>query len=53
MPQMMPLNWLMLMLFFTLLFIIFMKLFYFNKNFIMIPNLKISSLSSFSMNWSW
>nr|UYO79256.1 ATP synthase F0 subunit 8 [Hydropsyche sp. XG-2022] len=55
MPQMMPLNWLMLMMFFMILFFIIMNLFYFNKTF----NLTIIKMNNKNYlnvnnnNWLW
>nr|YP_010953250.1 ATP synthase F0 subunit 8 [Aoteapsyche colonica]WMQ76515.1 ATP synthase F0 subunit 8 [Aoteapsyche colonica] len=53
MPQMMPLNWLILMMFFTTLFIMFLNLFFFNKKFS--PYCKIKSINSQSsfLTWMW
>nr|YP_010254107.1 ATP synthase F0 subunit 8 [Scaphidium formosanum]QTZ18648.1 ATP synthase F0 subunit 8 [Scaphidium formosanum] len=51
MPQMMPLNWMTLFLFFTLVFLIFNSqnyfLFYYS------PTSKTSTKSSNSINWKW
>nr|YP_010586267.1 ATP synthase F0 subunit 8 [Ceratopsyche fukienensis]UZZ44029.1 ATP synthase F0 subunit 8 [Ceratopsyche fukienensis] len=55
MPQMMPLNWLMLMMFFMALFFIFMNLFYFNKTFnpSMKKMMKPLLLNSNNNSWLW
>nr|AVN68335.1 ATP synthase F0 subunit 8 [Amazonina sp. Z256E] len=52
MPQMMPLNWLLLFMFFSLSFLIFNSLNYF----IFLPNSLSSNLSKIptpKMNWKW
>nr|YP_010554740.1 ATP synthase F0 subunit 8 [Ceratopsyche columnata]UYO79386.1 ATP synthase F0 subunit 8 [Ceratopsyche columnata] len=55
MPQMMPLNWLMLMMFFMILFFIITNLFYFNKNFN--PSNNKKNLKNYfntnKTNWQW
>nr|YP_010554701.1 ATP synthase F0 subunit 8 [Ceratopsyche trifora]UYO79334.1 ATP synthase F0 subunit 8 [Ceratopsyche trifora] len=56
MPQMMPLNWLLLMMFFMSLFFIIMNLFYFNKNFNPLINknkMKNYLKSDNKYNWLW
>uniref|UniRef100_A0AAU7LK40 ATP synthase F0 subunit 8 n=1 Tax=Thalassa montezumae TaxID=3129753 RepID=A0AAU7LK40_9CUCU len=50
MPQMMPLNWMMLMIYFTLIFILFSIFFYFNfKNF----SSKLENNYKIKINWKW
>nr|YP_010554649.1 ATP synthase F0 subunit 8 [Hydropsyche formosana]UYO79282.1 ATP synthase F0 subunit 8 [Hydropsyche formosana] len=54
MPQMMPLNWMILMMFFMGLFFIIMNLFYFNKT--MSINSSKKSSMNFNLknnNWKW
>nr|YP_010554688.1 ATP synthase F0 subunit 8 [Hydropsyche simulata]UYO79321.1 ATP synthase F0 subunit 8 [Hydropsyche simulata] len=54
MPQMMPLNWLMLMMFFMILFFIITNLFYYNKNFNPSNNKKIKNYFNINKtNWQW
>nr|YP_009058594.1 ATP synthase F0 subunit 8 [Euploea midamus]AIM46762.1 ATP synthase F0 subunit 8 [Euploea midamus] len=53
MPQMMPINWLMSLLFFIILFIMFNIMNYFTFNIKYNPN-KISSIfKKKSFNWKW
>nr|QNV11729.1 ATP synthase F0 subunit 8 [Hydropsyche fulvipes] len=54
MPQMMPLNWLLLMLMFMIMFMFSLSFFYYIKSFISINklNLNNSKISS-KINWSW
>nr|YP_009729996.1 ATP synthase F0 subunit 8 [Argopistes tsekooni]QHX99901.1 ATP synthase F0 subunit 8 [Argopistes tsekooni] len=51
MPQMMPLNWLMLMLFFIIIFYLFNNLIYFNTMY-MKKNIKTMK-KSLNFNWKW
>nr|WRO45289.1 ATP synthase F0 subunit 8 [Phyllothelys breve] len=53
MPQMMPLNWLMLFLFFSLLLILFNMLNYYNSHneFTFLTNKK--KITKTSLNWKW
>nr|YP_010586228.1 ATP synthase F0 subunit 8 [Himalopsyche eos]UZZ43990.1 ATP synthase F0 subunit 8 [Himalopsyche eos] len=52
MPQMMPMNWIMLFLFFIIIFIMFnmMNFCLINYNF---SNLKSKNIIKFPMNWKW
>nr|APQ47867.1 ATP synthase F0 subunit 8 [Cheumatopsyche brevilineata] len=52
MPQMMPLNWIMLMLFFSLIYYIIFTNIYFNIHPIQ-PSLNSHLLSASSLNWTW
>nr|YP_010586098.1 ATP synthase F0 subunit 8 [Cheumatopsyche charites]UZZ43834.1 ATP synthase F0 subunit 8 [Cheumatopsyche charites] len=52
MPQMMPLNWIILMFFFYILFYIIFSQLFFNSPLINI-NSKIIKLSSSNLNWLW
>nr|ARH54354.1 ATP synthase F0 subunit 8 [Dibolia rugulosa] len=51
MPQMMPLNWLMLMLFFVLIFYFFNNLNYFSFNYT--PKQKQFHKKSINLIWKW
>nr|YP_010946469.1 ATP synthase F0 subunit 8 [Chorisoserrata biceps]WGO57187.1 ATP synthase F0 subunit 8 [Chorisoserrata biceps] len=51
MPQMMPMNWLLLFLFFLMIFIMFNIIIYFNK--MMNPNLNNIFLKHKSLKWKW
>nr|AST14968.1 ATP synthase F0 subunit 8 [Galeruca sp. EMHAU-15083109] len=51
MPQMMPLNWVSLMLFFILIFILFNQTNYFN--FLYKTKTLKTSMKSTSYNWKW
>nr|YP_010554662.1 ATP synthase F0 subunit 8 [Ceratopsyche gautamittra]UYO79295.1 ATP synthase F0 subunit 8 [Ceratopsyche gautamittra] len=55
MPQMMPLNWLLLMMFFMTIFFLIMNLFYFNKIFkpFMNKNSMKNLLNHSKPNWTW
>nr|YP_010586241.1 ATP synthase F0 subunit 8 [Himalopsyche malenanda]UZZ44003.1 ATP synthase F0 subunit 8 [Himalopsyche malenanda] len=52
MPQMMPMNWIMLFLFFISVFLTFnvMNFYLFNYNY---SDLKIKSLNKNPLNWKW
>nr|YP_010554584.1 ATP synthase F0 subunit 8 [Cheumatopsyche brevilineata]UYO79204.1 ATP synthase F0 subunit 8 [Cheumatopsyche brevilineata] len=52
MPQMMPLNWLMLMMFFSLIFYIIFTNLYFNFTPQQLSSNSMSS-SSHSLTWKW
>nr|YP_009459898.1 ATP synthase F0 subunit 8 [Cheumatopsyche speciosa]YP_009459924.1 ATP synthase F0 subunit 8 [Cheumatopsyche campyla]YP_009459937.1 ATP synthase F0 subunit 8 [Cheumatopsyche analis]AUT18163.1 ATP synthase F0 subunit 8 [Cheumatopsyche speciosa]AUT18189.1 ATP synthase F0 subunit 8 [Cheumatopsyche campyla]AUT18202.1 ATP synthase F0 subunit 8 [Cheumatopsyche analis] len=52
MPQMMPLNWLMLMLFFSLIYYIIFTNIYFNHSFSQ-SSTNLSSISPLKLNWMW
>nr|UFZ13128.1 ATP synthase F0 subunit 8 [Ctenochauliodes yangi] len=52
MPQMAPLNWLILFIFFTLMFIIFNMMNYFITNY-SLPSLTKMNLSKTPLNWKW
>nr|APX40216.1 ATP synthase F0 subunit 8 [Psylliodes heydeni] len=53
MPQMMPLNWILLMMFFTLIFYFFNNLnfysFLYNKN----NNKNVMKSYKYKLNWKW
>nr|YP_009185947.1 ATP synthase F0 subunit 8 [Scaphidium quadrimaculatum]ALO70892.1 ATP synthase F0 subunit 8 [Scaphidium quadrimaculatum] len=51
MPQMMPLNWLILSVLFTIIFLIFNSQNYFS--FIYTPKTKINYMKKTSINWKW
>nr|AXS64897.1 ATP synthase F0 subunit 8 [Tenebrionoidea sp. 13 KM-2017] len=51
MPQMAPLNWLTLMIFFVLILVIFNGLNYFS--FTYIPKTETSVKKQFTLNWKW
>nr|ASY98486.1 ATP synthase F0 subunit 8 [Idolomantis diabolica] len=51
MPQMMPLNWLMLFLFFSILFILFNMMNYYHSN--KTIHLKSSKMMIKSLIWKW
>nr|YP_009229573.1 ATP synthase F0 subunit 8 [Hydropsyche pellucidula]ALT58529.1 ATP synthase F0 subunit 8 [Hydropsyche pellucidula] len=54
MPQMMPLNWLMLMFFFTSILFFSLSFFYYMKFFSPINKLILNkSIKSNKMNWMW
>nr|UFZ13141.1 ATP synthase F0 subunit 8 [Ctenochauliodes punctulatus] len=52
MPQMAPLNWLILFIFFTLTFIIFNMMNYFITNY-NLPSLSEINLTNKPLNWKW
>nr|APX40554.1 ATP synthase F0 subunit 8 [Longitarsus cerinthes] len=51
MPQMMPLNWLTLMLFFIMIFYFFNNLNFYN--FFYPPKMKKLTKTKISLNWKW
>nr|APX39729.1 ATP synthase F0 subunit 8 [Podagrica fuscicornis] len=51
MPQMMPLNWLLLMIFFIVSFLLFNKTIFFN--FFYSKNFSSKTLSLLKKNWKW
>nr|YP_010953263.1 ATP synthase F0 subunit 8 [Archichauliodes diversus]WMQ76528.1 ATP synthase F0 subunit 8 [Archichauliodes diversus] len=52
MPQMSPLNWLILFMFFSIIFIIFNSMNYFLTNYL-IPLSNKNIISNKSFNWKW
>nr|QWZ46417.1 ATP synthase F0 subunit 8 [Stenomorpha consobrina] len=52
MPQMAPLSWLTLMMFFIMLFLMLNIMNYFSFTHIIKPK-KTSSISKFKINWKW
>nr|YP_010554623.1 ATP synthase F0 subunit 8 [Hydromanicus huapingensis]UYO79243.1 ATP synthase F0 subunit 8 [Hydromanicus huapingensis] len=52
MPQMMPLNWLILMIFFTLIFLFTYLILYFNYSFKIKKSFSQKS-SNIQFNWKW
>nr|YP_010701759.1 ATP synthase F0 subunit 8 [Autocrates maqueti]WCK11522.1 ATP synthase F0 subunit 8 [Autocrates maqueti] len=51
MPQMAPLNWVTLMIYFSIIFIFFNSLNYYSFTYFKKPELK--EKSSISLNWKW
>nr|QNV12144.1 ATP synthase F0 subunit 8 [Simocephalus vetulus] len=54
MPQIWPMNWLILFMFFIITFLVFLSVFYFNMS--LETNHQSSSSSSYnpvSLNWKW
>nr|APX40034.1 ATP synthase F0 subunit 8 [Longitarsus nigrofasciatus] len=51
MPQMMPLNWLTLMIFFILMFYFFNNINFYN--FMYLPSKKVIMKIKISSNWKW
>nr|APX40489.1 ATP synthase F0 subunit 8 [Longitarsus membranaceus] len=51
MPQMMPLNWLTLMLFFIIIFYFFNNLIFFNFSYT--PKKEATKKSQIFLNWKW
>nr|QWZ46365.1 ATP synthase F0 subunit 8 [Pelecyphorus foveolatus] len=52
MPQMAPLNWLTLMMFFITVFMMFNMMNYYSFNYSMKPK-KSSTIKKFTANWKW
>nr|QNE86025.1 ATP synthase F0 subunit 8 [Beraea pullata] len=53
MPQMMPLNWIMLYMYFIVIFILFIIINYFIHKPMISMNLNLKTLKSNKLNWMW
>nr|UPX88775.1 ATP synthase F0 subunit 8 [Ernodes articularis] len=53
MPQMMPLNWIMLYMYFILIFFIFIIINYFTYKMFLKMNLLQKNFNSNKLNWMW
>nr|YP_010175640.1 ATP synthase F0 subunit 8 [Corythoxestis sunosei]QSL98900.1 ATP synthase F0 subunit 8 [Corythoxestis sunosei] len=53
MPQMMPINWIMLFMFFTLIFFYMFIFNYYNFNFSNKLSFKMVNIKKNNLNWKW